>query len=150
MSSQHSEVRIVENPNKLYEYSKNVRLPQKPVPTTSRPAKLYEETKSTIDIPFDFVQIILSGYIHINPNESFKQNCVLSCTSLCLYVIRGHSTTKIFVEGQVNWLIGDLLVISYQTQSLEYFAHNDTAFYYVHDGLLLKYLRVKPHQKNLF
>jgi gentisate 1,2-dioxygenase len=90
---------------------------------------------------------LLSGYIHINSNDTFKQDCILSCTSLCLYVIRGHGTTKIFNEGEINWSTGDLLVIPYQSQSLEHFAQEDTAFYYVHDGPLLKYLRVIPSEK---
>jgi gentisate 1,2-dioxygenase len=90
---------------------------------------------------------LLSGYIHINPNDTFKQDCVLSCTSLCLYVIRGHGTTKIPDEGLVNWSKGDLLVIPYQNQPLEHLAQEDTAFYYVHDGPLLKYLRVIPSEK---
>jgi gentisate 1,2-dioxygenase len=90
---------------------------------------------------------LLSGYIHINLNDSFKQDCVLSCASLCLYVIRGRGTTKIADEGQVTWSKGDLLVVPYQTQPLEHVAEEDTALYYVHDGPLLKYLRVNPSEK---
>jgi gentisate 1,2-dioxygenase len=91
---------------------------------------------------------LLCGYIHINPNDTFKQDCVLSCTSLCLYVIRGHGKTKISNESEVTWSKGDLLVIPYQTQPLEHLAEEDTAFYYVHDGPLLKYLRVIPSEKS--
>jgi len=90
---------------------------------------------------------LLSGYIHINSNDTFKQDCVLSCTSLCLYVIRGRGTTKIVDQGQVNWSKGDLLVVPYQTQPLEHLAQEDTAFYYVHDGPLLKYLQAIPSEK---
>ncbi len=90
---------------------------------------------------------LLCGYIHINATESFKQDCVLSCTSLCLYVIRGHGKTKLLGEGEVDWSKGDLLVIPHQTQPLEHIADDDTAFYYVHDGPLLKYLRVIPSEK---
>ncbi|CAF3334431.1 unnamed protein product [Rotaria sp. Silwood1] len=158
MSSSHSKVRIVENSNELYEYSKNVRLPHKPVPVTSHAAKLYEEANLIIDIPFDLSSSLgldypascpnlLSGYMHISPNDLFKQDGVVSYTSLCLYVIRDHNTTNIFDEGQVNWLKSDLLVIPYQTQPLEHFAHDDTALYYVHDGPLLKYLQVKSSEK---
>ena len=68
-------------------------------------------------------------------------------TSLCLYVIRGRGMTKILDEGQVDWSKGDLLVVPYQTQAIEHLAYEDTAFYYVHDGPLLKYLRVTPSEK---
>ncbi|CAF1182696.1 unnamed protein product [Adineta steineri] len=158
MGSSHSGVRIIENPDELYEYNKNVRPPHKPVPITSHPAKLHEEAKITKDIPLDLSSSLgldypascpnlLCGYIHINSNESFKQDCVLSCTSLCLYVIRGHGKTKLFDEGVVNWSKGDLLVVPYQLQSLEHFANEDSVFYYVHDGPLVKYLRVVPSEK---
>ncbi|CAF1083177.1 unnamed protein product [Rotaria sordida] len=56
MSSSHSEVRIVENPNELYEYSNNVRPPHKPIPATSHSAKLHEETSITKDISLDFLK----------------------------------------------------------------------------------------------
>ncbi|CAF0975321.1 unnamed protein product [Rotaria sordida] len=62
---------------------------------------------------------LLSDYIYINQNDSFKQDCFLSCSSLCLCVIHGHGTTKIFDEGYVNWLKDDLLIIPYQIQPLD-------------------------------
>ncbi|CAF3824781.1 unnamed protein product [Rotaria sordida] len=62
---------------------------------------------------------LLSGYIYINQNDLFKQDCFLSCSSLCLRVIHNHGTTKIFDEEYVNWLKGDLLIIPYQIQPLD-------------------------------
>ena len=73
---------------------------------------------------------LLSGYIHIKSNDCFKQDCILTCSSLCLYVIRGRGTTKITDEGQVDWSEGDLLAIPCQTQPIDHFAQEDTAFYY--------------------
>ncbi|CAF0760729.1 unnamed protein product [Adineta ricciae] len=158
MGNVHNGVRIVENPNELYEYNKNVRPPHKPVPAISHPAKLHEECNTTKDIPLDLSSSLgldypascpnlLAGYIHVKANDTFKQDCVLCCTSLCLYVIRGHGTTKIFDEGAVAWSKGDVLVIPYQTRALEHSTIDDTVFYYVHDGPLLKYLRVTPSSK---
>ncbi|UJR26390.1 hypothetical protein I4U23_007722 [Adineta vaga] len=88
-----------------------IYLQHKPVPATSHPEKLHEETALTKDFPLYLSSSLsfeypancpnpLAGYIHINPNDLFKQDCILSCTSLY------------------------------------------TAFYYVHDGPLLKYLPV--------
>ncbi|CAF1057613.1 unnamed protein product [Rotaria sordida] len=157
-NSQSGGPRVIEDTKDLFEYSKNIRPPHKPVPATNHPAKLHEEKGSTKDIPLDLSSSLgldypascpnlLSGYIHINPDDSFKQDCVLTCTSLCLYVIRGRGTTKLVEGGQINWSTGDLLVVPYQTQPLEHFAQDDTAIYYVHDGPLLKYLRVLPSEK---
>ncbi|CAF1449343.1 unnamed protein product [Rotaria sordida] len=118
MNSSHSEVHIGKNPSELYEY-----------------------ISSSWDLDYSAnCSNLLSGYIHINQNDSFKQDCFLSCSYLCLCVIHSHGTTKIFDEEYINWLKGDLLIISYQIQPLEHFTQDDTVFHYVHDGSLLKYL----------
>ncbi|CAF1254362.1 unnamed protein product [Rotaria sordida] len=139
MNSSHSEVHIGKNPSELYEYSKNIRPPAyemslfKSIPVTS--------LSSSWDLDYSAnCSNLLSGYIHINQNDSFKQDCFLSCSYLCLCVIHSHGTTKIFDEEYINWLKGDLLIISYQIQPLEHFTQDDTVFHYVHDGSLLKYL----------
>ena len=144
------------------------------MPATNHPAKLHEEKGPTRDIPLDckfdlceknLIDVsflvssslgfeypascpnLLCGYIRINDHDSFKQDCVLSCTSLCLYVIRGRGQTKFVGDGEIHWSTGDVLVVPYQTQSIEHIAQEDTAFYYVHDGPLLKYLRGSPTEK---
>ncbi|CAF3607228.1 unnamed protein product, partial [Rotaria sp. Silwood2] len=82
---------------------------------------------------------LLSGYIYINPNNPFRQDYVLSWLFLCLYVIDGHETTKIFDKAYVNWSKGDLLVIPYQIQRLEHFILDETTFHYAQGRILLKY-----------
>ncbi|CAF4814915.1 unnamed protein product [Rotaria sp. Silwood1] len=133
MGNSEGGLRIVENSDLLYEYNKNVR-----------PAVI--SFSLGLDYPASCPNL-LAGFIHIKPNDSFKQDSILTCTPLCLYVIRGCGTTKIADEGQVDWSEDDLLVVPYQTQALNHFAHEDTAFYYVHDEPLLKYLRAKPAEK---
>ncbi|CAF1377271.1 unnamed protein product [Rotaria sordida] len=119
-NSQSGGPRVIEDTKDLFEYSKNVRPPHKPVPATNHPAKLHEEKESTKDIPLDLSSSLgldypascpnlLSGYIHINPDDSFKQDCVLTCTSLCFHNAVALDLVTYAPKGKCYTLIGDEL-----------------------------------------
>ena len=146
----HKPVPAVSHPAKLHEEcntTKDIPLDRKfsHHPTAKAGEILYSNgylvsSSLGLDYPASCPNL-LAGYIHVKANDIFEQDCVLCCTSLCLYVIRGHGTTKIFDEGAVAWSRGDVLVIPYQTRALEHSVIEDTVFYYV------KYLRVTPSSK---
>eukprot|EP01037_Dinobryon_pediforme_P026016 gene26016-28392_t len=88
---------------------------------------------------------LLAAFIRINPNE--RINSEASATSQAFYIIRGtgRSVTE---HGEIEWSEGDLFVVPACESSIEHFASEDSAIYWVHDQPLLTYLGVKPSVKK--
>ena len=146
---------VFEADSRIYEYTSAANPYLAMVPVSLHPASLHESGPTRI-IPFDLsadMNIdypasspnLLAAFIRINPNE--RINSEASATSQAFYIIRGtgRSVTE---HGEIEWSEGDLFVVPACESSIEHFASEDSAIYWVHDQPLLTYLGVKPSVKK--
>lgn len=133
-----------------YEYSKAANpigaglIPK--VPLADFPAKLHQEGPTRV-IPFDLSEklatewtatspALCSNFVRIRPGESIATNP--DATSELFHVIRGRGVTR--VDGvEVRWEQGDFFALP-ANGGAEHRAEADSAFYWIHDEPLLRYL----------
>jgi len=118
------------------------------VPYAELPRTLHEEGPTRI-IPFDLSDKLAcaapatspnlcANFIRIKPGESIKTKA--NATSELYYVIRGQGKTV--ARGlEIPWNAGDFFVLP-GGEPCEHHSTEDSAFYWVHDEPLLRYLGV--------
>ncbi len=136
-----------------YEYSKAANpigsgLTTK-VPLADFPASLHQDGPTRI-IPFDLSEplrcpgpatspALCANFIHINPGEEITTHP--NATSELYFVIRGNGQT--YLDGDVlPWKRGDIFALPARIEARHH-AESDTAFYWLHDEPLLRYLGVE-------
>jgi gentisate 1,2-dioxygenase len=141
-----------------YEYSKAANpigaglIP--PVPLADFPHDLHEQGATRV-IPFDLsAQLkcagpatspaLLASFIRINPGEQLATNP--NATSELYYVIRGQGRTA--RDGlSMSWNEGDIFTLPAGGETVHH-AEADSAFYWVHDEPLLRYLGVRATESR--
>jgi len=88
---------------------------------------------------------LLANYIKILPNEAVTTKP--NATSEVYYCIRGKGTTEIEGETKLKWKKGDYMTIPMGLKAVHK-AEEDTAFYWIHDEPLLRYLGAKAVTKR--
>lgn len=141
------------NDGLYYEYSKAANpigaglIPK--VPLADFPRSLHESGPTRV-IPFDLSEklkcpgpatspALCANFLRINSGD--RLGTAPNATSELYYVIRGRGRSKVHGE-QIPWEQGDFLTLPAQSMA-EHFAETDTAFYWIHDEPLLRYLGVQ-------
>ena len=136
-----------------YEYSKAANpigaglIPQ--VPLADFPARLHEEGPTGI-IPFDLSEelrcpgpatspALCANFVRIKPGEEVRTNP--NATSELYFVIRGDGWSQIDGDS-LTWKKGDIFTLPARGETTHH-ADSDSAFYWVHDEPLLRYLGVE-------
>jgi len=135
-----------------YEYSKAANPIAEgltsPVPMADFPRHLHESGPTRV-IPFDLSHelkcpgpatspALCANFIRICPGERIRTSP--NATSELYHVIRGRGRTRINGED-ISWSKGDFLTLPARSAA-EHHADDDSAFYWVHDEPLLRYLGV--------
>lgn len=124
------------------------------VPFVSFPSSLHEQGPTQIT-PLDISEqlgcpypatspALLANFIRILAGQNIKTE--LNATSHLFYVIRGNGHTTMG-KYLIPWNTGDFFILPHNSGAL-HTADTDSAFYYVHDEPLLKYLGVNPSIKK--
>ena len=131
-----------------YTSAANPRMPQ--IEIEAFPAALHQIDETKI-IPLDLSAAmqtsypctgpsLLANFIHINAGESLRTD---SCSaSQVFFCIRGKGRSD-SEDGTVTWKTGDYFAVPGGV-SFEHSAAEDTAFYWVNDEPLFRYLGAKP------
>lgn len=121
-----------------------------PVPIRTFPAKLHQEGPTRI-VHFDHSKELktdypatspncLASYVHIEAGKSLTTD--LQATSHLFYVLHGRG--EIATAGDsIEFAKGDIITLP-ASETITYRADEDSAFYYVNDSPVLRYLGVKP------
>jgi gentisate 1,2-dioxygenase len=120
------------------------------VPFQNFPHTLHEEGPTRV-IPLDLSAhlkcdysatspALLANFVRILHGESLKTQA--NATSQIYIVLRGNGHTEVD-DLLIPWNTGDIFVLPANSDPT-HFADTDTAFYFVHDEPLLKYLGAKP------
>ncbi len=133
-----------------FEYTSAVNPRMPAIGIESFPAAMHQINESRV-IPLDLSSSLetsypctgpglLANFIHINPGESLSSSA--NSASQVFFCIRGrgHSETS---SGRLTWKTGDYFAVPGGTE-LQHFAAEDTAFYWVNDEPLFRYLGAKP------
>ena len=131
-----------------YTSAANPRMPQ--IEIEAFPAALHEIDETKI-IPLDLSAAmqtsypctgpsLLANFIHINASESLRT--VACSASQVFFCIRGKGRSD-SEDGTVTWKTGDYFAVPGGV-SFEHSAAEDTAFYWVNDEPLFRYLGAKP------
>ena len=131
-----------------YTSAANPRMPQ--IEIEAFPAALHEIDETKI-IPLDLSAAmqtsypctgpsLLANFIHINAGESLRTDAC--CASQVFFCIRGKGRSD-SEDGTVTWKTGDYFAVPGGI-SFEHSAAEDTAFYWVNDEPLFRYLGAKP------
>lgn len=83
---------------------------------------------------------LLANFVHIGSGETLTTNC--NSASQVIFCIRGKGRSET-PEGVVTWKTGDYFAVP-GDMSLRHSAEEDTAFYWVNDEPLFRYLGAKP------
>lgn len=122
------------------------------VPYQEWPASLHEQGASAIH-PLDLSESLgcegpatspglCANFVHIRSGESLQTAAI--ATSQLFYVLRGQGVSR--VGGQeIIWAEGDIFTLPADSEAV-HLASSDSAFYWVHDAPLLRYLGVIPNQ----
>ena len=119
------------------------------VPLADFPASLHEEGPTRI-IPFDLSEqlgcpgpatspALCANFLHIQPGEEWETSP--NATSELYYVLRGEGQSEIGGESLL-WKKGDIFTLPARSATIHR-AKTDSAFYWIHDEPLLRYLGVE-------
>ncbi len=119
------------------------------MPLADFPARLHEEGPTGI-IPFDLSEALkcpgpatspalCANFIHIRPGE--EQSTPVNATSELYYTIRGEGWSDVGGD-RLPWKKGDIFTLPARCEATHH-AESDSAFYWVHDEPLLRYLGVE-------
>ena len=89
---------------------------------------------------------LLAGYVRILAGESIDTQA--RATSQSFYVINGSGVSVSPEHGEVRWSVGDLFVLPASAQPVKHTATEETAFYWVSDEPLMRYLGATPTEKK--
>ncbi|WP_338440869.1 cupin [Synechococcus elongatus IITB4] len=120
------------------------------VPYQDWGAELHQAPETAI-IPLDLSEALgcegpatspslLANFVHILPNQAIETTAI--ATSQIFYVLRGQGVTRV-ADQEIAWTEGCCLALPADAIATHY-AQTDSAFYWVHDAPLLRYLGVKP------
>ena len=142
---------------RIFEYTSAANPDLTIQPVLAHDASLHQKGPTRI-IPFDLSESmkipycatspnLLAGFIRICEGETIESSAV--ATSQAFYVIRGEGKSTIpGNDDEIEWGQGDLFVVpsklGAQAKSILHAASKDSAFYWVSDEPLLKYLGVAP------
>ncbi len=123
-----------------------------PVPYAEFPASLHQEGPTRV-VPLDLSEklgrpgpasspSLLASFIHILPGESIRLRP--NASSQLYYVIRGEGRTR-FGESTIPWRAGDFLTLPAGDEAVHE-AVEDSAFYWVHDEPMLRYLGARADE----
>jgi gentisate 1,2-dioxygenase len=123
------------------------------VPIAALPGRLHEQDGASPSrvIPFDLsgdLRIegpatspsLCANFVCVHPDAPLETTAI--ATSEVFYVIRGRGRTE-FDGDEIDWEQGDFFTLPAGGPATHH-AAEDTAFYWVHDAPLLRYLGVKP------
>ncbi len=133
-----------------FEYTSavNPRMPK--IEIESFPAAMHQIDETRV-IPLDLAEqmgtpypctgpSLMANFIHINPGESLGTEA--QSASQVFFCIRGNGETET-PEGTVTWKTGDYFATP-GGSTFKHTAKEDTAFYWVNDEPLFRYLGAKP------
>ncbi len=139
---------------KYFEYTSSANPKMPDINVDVFPSSLHEINETKI-IPLDLSDklqtkymatspTLLANYVHINANDEIKTS--INASSQSFFVIRGSGKT-ITKDGVLSWKKGDYFALPY-SEDLIHQSDEDTAFYWVHDAPLLRYMGAKAKSEQ--